>query len=177
MALIKCPHCGKEISDTAESCIHCGTNLNEKTQAQEQFKNYESLSFSEKLNLKSEFNKAYPNYAKYEDKDEKIKRLGKISWACIIIGIIMMIPLFFSESKFFLIIGILGAILFTVSDVVDILCPFLRRRYKKKYLIALKKYQKWLKETKGVNYIVTFNSAEMKWKKYFDAINIDFEKI
>lgn len=25
MALIKCPECGKEISDTATTCPHCGT--------------------------------------------------------------------------------------------------------------------------------------------------------
>lgn len=24
MALIKCPECGKEISDKAPACIHCG---------------------------------------------------------------------------------------------------------------------------------------------------------
>ena len=24
MALIKCPECGNEISDTCDSCIHCG---------------------------------------------------------------------------------------------------------------------------------------------------------
>ena len=24
MALIKCPECGKEISDKAAACIHCG---------------------------------------------------------------------------------------------------------------------------------------------------------
>ena len=24
MALIKCPECGKEISDSAKQCIHCG---------------------------------------------------------------------------------------------------------------------------------------------------------
>ena len=27
MALIKCPECGKEISDTCESCVHCGYKL------------------------------------------------------------------------------------------------------------------------------------------------------
>lgn len=27
MALINCPECGKEISDTCESCIHCGYKL------------------------------------------------------------------------------------------------------------------------------------------------------
>lgn len=28
MALIKCPECGKEISDTATTCPHCGTKTN-----------------------------------------------------------------------------------------------------------------------------------------------------
>ena len=27
MALIKCPECGKEVSDTCETCIHCGYRL------------------------------------------------------------------------------------------------------------------------------------------------------
>lgn len=27
MALIKCPECGKEVSDTCETCIHCGYQL------------------------------------------------------------------------------------------------------------------------------------------------------
>lgn len=177
MALIKCPHCGKEISNTAQSCIHCGAGLNEKAEEREQLKDYDRLSFSEKANLKDQFNIAYPKYAKHEDKDEKIKRLEKISWGCIITGIVMMIPLFFSQSTFFLTIGISGGILFFVSDIVDFLCPFMRRRYKKKYLIALKKYQQWLKDTKSIDYKVTFNSAELKWKKYFDEINLEFEKI
>lgn len=28
MALIKCPECGKDVSDTCEQCIHCGFTLN-----------------------------------------------------------------------------------------------------------------------------------------------------
>ena len=30
MALIKCPECGKEISDTSDVCIHCGYKLSNK---------------------------------------------------------------------------------------------------------------------------------------------------
>lgn len=30
MALIKCPECGREVSDTAETCPHCGYRLKEK---------------------------------------------------------------------------------------------------------------------------------------------------
>ena len=31
MSLIKCPECGKEISDKSVQCIHCGYPLNNKT--------------------------------------------------------------------------------------------------------------------------------------------------
>lgn len=31
MALIKCPECGKEISDKAEKCIHCGCPIKKQT--------------------------------------------------------------------------------------------------------------------------------------------------
>ena len=31
MALIKCVECGKEISDKANACIHCGSTINIKT--------------------------------------------------------------------------------------------------------------------------------------------------
>ena len=30
MAMIKCPECGKEISDTAKTCTHCGGKLRRK---------------------------------------------------------------------------------------------------------------------------------------------------
>ena len=33
MALIKCPECGKEVSDQAKTCIHCGAPLNVKNGA------------------------------------------------------------------------------------------------------------------------------------------------
>lgn len=33
MALIKCPECGKEISDKAGACPHCGCPIGNATQA------------------------------------------------------------------------------------------------------------------------------------------------
>ena len=30
MPLIKCPECGKEVSDRAAACIHCGCPLQQK---------------------------------------------------------------------------------------------------------------------------------------------------
>ena len=31
MALIKCPECEKEVSDTIENCIHCGYKIKKNT--------------------------------------------------------------------------------------------------------------------------------------------------
>ncbi len=35
MSLIKCPECGREVSDKAESCIHCGYPLDKIEENQE----------------------------------------------------------------------------------------------------------------------------------------------
>ena len=35
MALIKCPECGKEISDKAENCIHCGFPIKNNAEIQQ----------------------------------------------------------------------------------------------------------------------------------------------
>jgi len=35
MALIKCPNCGKQVSDTCETCIHCGFDLASLTNKRE----------------------------------------------------------------------------------------------------------------------------------------------
>lgn len=47
MALIKCPECGKEISDKAVNCIHCGFPLNEinKSNAQLNICLYKNKSY------------------------------------------------------------------------------------------------------------------------------------
>ena len=38
MALIKCNNCGKEISDKATTCIHCGKKVNVKNNVEKPIK-------------------------------------------------------------------------------------------------------------------------------------------
>ncbi|MBQ6687186.1 MAG: zinc ribbon domain-containing protein [Bacilli bacterium] len=38
MALINCPECGKEVSDSAKNCIHCGYKLNDSSDNIEKIK-------------------------------------------------------------------------------------------------------------------------------------------
>lgn len=38
MALIKCPECGKEISDASTACIHCGYPISKNPDVQKKVK-------------------------------------------------------------------------------------------------------------------------------------------
>ena len=60
MALIKCPECGKEISDKANVCIHCGYPLNE----QEEDFYIKRTSLLDEDTLKYEFQKIGDNALK-----------------------------------------------------------------------------------------------------------------
>ncbi|HCS74919.1 MAG TPA: hypothetical protein DIW17_13725 [Clostridiales bacterium] len=61
MAMIKCPECGKDISDKAESCPHCGCPNHEFNKSE-----------SEKININNNENKKSEEYAQ-ESYQEKLK--------------------------------------------------------------------------------------------------------
>ena len=50
MALIKCPECGKELSDKARTCVQCGYVLNDDNNTPEQSNTMEQSSTTEKTN-------------------------------------------------------------------------------------------------------------------------------
>ena len=50
MALIKCPECGKEVSDKAPACIHCGCPLERKVMIDFNGKTYD-ITFVEDPNI------------------------------------------------------------------------------------------------------------------------------
>lgn len=62
MALIKCPECGKEISDASAACIHCGYPLNKNPGIQEtEVPNIENEE-KEMPKLENEKEKTKPGY-------------------------------------------------------------------------------------------------------------------
>ena len=81
MALIKCPECGKEISDASTACIHCGYPISKNPDVQKKVKS--NIENKEKETPKS------------EAEEEKTKA------GCIWIGFAAIILLFFA-------IGIMG---------------------------------------------------------------------
>ena len=76
MSMIKCPECGKEISEHAESCPNCGCPK-EKFQKQETVKDV-----SENIQNKSN--------DQQQENEKKKEPLGSKSWFCV-----LMILLFF----------------------------------------------------------------------------------
>jgi hypothetical protein len=142
-------------------------------------KNFNELDYSTKTNLKNEFNRAHPKYSKFIDKEStylKVKKISNIFTALgLVIGVIGL--LMGTDNLLTLIVLIIGLLMFFVSDIVDIICPILIIRNKKKSLIILKKYQKWLCETKNIDFPVVFSHKERRWKRYFENINPDFQDV
>lgn len=60
MALIVCPHCGGQISDKAERCVHCGAVFMVQPPVP---KNYGDFSVAEKDSLDAEFERMHPKYS------------------------------------------------------------------------------------------------------------------
>ena len=107
MALIKCPECGKEISDTSNQCIHCGYV----------FKNSTSKNSNNDIVVKEIVDSLYQN--------KKQNEIRKSSTSLFVFGFIL---LFFSiicfvfpaiywfiKSKFISIFIIFGVVFLCVS--------------------------------------------------------------
>ena len=182
MPLITCPECGKSVSDTADTCIHCGAPLRctaEVVQPEAEKEQYYKLSFSRQAELKDEFNNQFPKYAQVKDRNNLFLALIIV---CYIVVVILLFHFFYK----FLITKNLSDYWFSISDywfsitwlsialccdIIAIVLNVLKKRNKKKNLIVLKKYQTWLLHSKNIEYKVYFTGKESKWQKIYDSIN------
>lgn len=180
MALVECPHCGKSVSEYAKVCVHCGKELSadfakhEEKETEEKETNYETLSPSIQRELKREFNSEYPQYAKYEDREPFYKKLKIISWIVLALCVVSAYIMYKQKNIPMIVVTV---ILLLISYGYDLYCPIAIRNNKKKQLRILKLYVKWLKDKKSIIYNVKFSKSNAGFKKYYDAINVDFEKI
>lgn len=174
MPLITCLECGKSVSDTADTCIHCGAPLRctaEVVQPEAEKEQYYKLSFSRQAELKDEFNNQFPKYAQVKDRNNLFLALIIV---CCIVAVILMLP-----AVYFFITKNLSDFLFVEiclflslsMDIIASVLYVLKNRNKKKNLIVLKKYQTWLLHSKNIEYKVYFTGKESKWQKIYDSIN------
>lgn len=178
MALVTCPHCGQTISSVAKICVHCGRSVECETACEEKKEikktNYDDLSVPEKSNLRKEFNTRFREYAKYVDRTSFYKKLKIMSW--VFIGL-AAVAAFIAYKLMNIPLLVIAIVVFFTSEIYDVIYPWLIYADKKKQLRILKRYVKWLNDEKGIIYNVTFSKENARFKKYYDSVNVDYEKI
>ncbi len=187
MALITCQKCGKQISDTAKACIHCGFSLvreEKKETAAREIIDYNKLSLDDKNVLRTEFLKKNPAYEVCEKKRERFLMFINVSFCSGVISLFLFVCLWGGgfiyhqvtkeDTPVFILIIML--VLF-VSAIISSIANILQRKvfYKKhrhNELIINKNMRKWLKEEKNVSYTLLFSPKQRKDKDFFESIDI-----
>lgn len=103
MALIKCNECGKEISDKAKTCIHCGNPIFKESIKNINKKKWEELSNEDKIKINHYRNRIKEFWIGY-------RQMGVIS--AIITGVFLLISFF----------NIYMAFLPFISAIIAIIC-------------------------------------------------------
>ena len=199
MALTVCRHCGRTVSDTVETCIHCGGILAEpvvepeilqpqdaqpQAEAEEQVV-YDYFLYSEeqRKNLELAFLESDAWAYKYRHTGielEKFKSLfGDIMAGLFIPAAALLLAFCFIFDMEAYSVDLIktalmgGGILFAVSlPTMLVLSIVIKVREKSEdKLIYIKKYQKWLLEEKSISYGPKFAKTQMQ--ELFDSINID----
>ena len=174
MALIICPNCGKSVSSTAETCIHCGYKLDKPD-----VRNYKSLNSSETVALQNEFNTLNPEISEYEKEAaentacfSKYLRVANIMIWVGLFAIAGCIWAFFALSKnsevlsanfsekpityLPLVTFILGAGCWFGQLMLGIVRLLLIKQFNNRLaineIIIMTKYKVWLKEAKNIDY-------------------------
>lgn len=189
MALIKCPFCGKMVSDTVNDCIHCGKlirtvmpNEKENTQQSKTPALYSSLSENDRIKLDRQyFNNECPKYDKLLNKTASVASCrnsitmagGSAALILIIIRLIIVNtnPDIVNNLLFLFVLG-LCLVLIVLELLTLIVCGLILFKLNNKRLIAIKRYSEWL-EKKNIKFTPTFSVG--RHEKFYKKINLKYE--
>ena len=185
MAIVTCPKCGKSTSDTNETCFHCGSSLKPQPQVPVKLQSFNRLSMADQTSLRNEFykqNKKYDDYLNHNSKVTWLLRALKISIWVFLIGVLAISLLelvgVFVSGEWLMVIALVLACISILSFLIYMglrLLPY--RKHRRNELIIQKKFQKWLRTEKAMEYLIAFTSKQ-KWdKKVFDSINTQKDEI
>lgn len=181
MALIVCPCCGKNVSDTAEKCIHCGFDfrLQAKESEQSEKREYTNLTEYERNRLKNEFDVSFSQFANINKNYEKTEKADKVLGVfTIFFGLSLIASLiifrivklnFESVIAYIVVIYTVFAFLFCAVKLIFWDLFFYKKR-KRNHLAYLKKYRNWLKDEKNIEYDLTLTKQE---RKIFNGIFLE----
>lgn len=197
MALIVCKACGKNVSDTANKCIHCGAELKKEQEIDKEELNIEekkpksmsgkffSLDYGIQDKLETEFIKSDEKAFKYKRRIVEFKKFESIanigffgclfaSWIVrLLSGLdvveIVNVEMYNLSATIFNCIMIFCVVVFVLSIIVDIV-----HQRSIKRLIYIKKFKKWLQEEKDIDYNASFlDDAEKKLLEQVDLKTMD----
>ena len=189
MALITCKNCGKNISDTTEKCIHCGApvgvdvettadsadNASVRTENKTEKKiNFLAMSDEDQIKLEEEFldsdSDAFKWYKSFYEK--KI-----VSGVMVVLMIPCLLGMLFGTTQggsiWLRIVGIFLILSYCFLGMLFTVKVGSRKKNKKRQFIYQKRFQRWLKEKKNIEYTPTL------WKKgdevIFESVDVDVE--
>ena len=177
MALITCKNCGKNVSDTRETCIHCGHSLKEEAPPapapEKQKSEFAKLGQYEQEMLVKEFWTSNSDARRYREKIyfwTEFKKSFRIYGILLIlfiglqVGLLDFIGQYIKNQTAFL--AFLAAILIYVAIAFICALAFLakgKKLKKKTYRFAEERaFQKWLLESKNITYTRMFFDVEEK---------------
>jgi len=170
--LTTCPACGKQVSDTAKICVHCGAALNP---AGTSLKKYNNLSDAKTQEFMNEFVSTFPKYGRRLDKSDKFsKKTSVVSISLTVIAVALLVLVFlvsegileFPQAVITALIAVL--VLITAGLLTFVIAVrFLLRKHMRFKALYIKKYYTWLEKCKGYSADVVLDA---KTKKYYDAI-------
>lgn len=191
MAIIICKKCGKKVSDTTDVCIHCGhptheeksSDKEEKIKIEKNVYNFNSFAEDDKLILERDFLRADKWAMNYRTRKEEISSflaMLAITLFCLVLALKIVGYVnkdffageIYNESFAAIAISCLIALLALLLVIsVYSVCMNINFKVTMARFIYMKKFQKWLKENKNIEYTPPF--IKTKEKEIFEKINID----
>lgn len=179
MALIVCPHCGRQVSDTEKTCIHCGKSIGEGKPMQA----FERLGGEEKTELFRQFGRAYPKYV-FPQGRQKAAKARKISTVFFVIATVLCglsllarilvdigaIRFDFDAQPLPVMILVTALLAGLFSWIAGFGVRLFARRTMRRFLLFAKLFQAWL-SARGIQFTFVFAESEKKYKKYYDNID------
>lgn len=189
MALIICEECKKKVSDSLEVCIHCGAKLSYKQQESQEvkraevvptktgesigeekvFKSYENLLKNEKIALEKDFLSQDEPMKKYKQRLQLIEYIIDMSiWLlginAIALEILKRLSYKLQNAKVVLVFIIWAISLIVLSVVACLVLVIIKKISKRKRnkLLYIKRYQRWLKTKKNIEYSPIFSNARLE---------------
>lgn len=201
MAIIECSKCGRRISDTVNTCIHCGAptkaieepkeEMMEKSVVEESKidkpMDYNKLSSEARVEYEKAFIGQNRAAHKYRKKGIEYKKILSLCGWSLLLGFLIFILIRYVCTTYFdstlyrenlaLVSAVCCIALVVFGIVIGAICLILRFIYKRssKYYVYEKMFSDWLITEHNVKYYPSFSSE--KEKRMYESVDLKIHKL